>query len=298
MKEATIFNIQRFSIHDGDGIRTTIFFKSCPLRCKWCSNPESQEKNIQILYDKSKCVLCQTCVKTCPQKAISLKDDRIVVNNSLCNGCLDCVNVCPQNALTSEGEKMTVQKVKEICLKDKDFYEESNGGVTFSGGEALVQADFVKELVLELKKENINLAVETTGYINKEVFQSVIVLFDQIFFDIKHYDRDKHKEFTGVYNDLILENFKYVIDKKLNVLPRIPVIPNYNDSLKDAENFANLFLEFGIKKVQLLPFHQFGEKKYELLNRSYYYKNKKSLHPEDLIDYQNVFLDKGIDCFF
>lgn len=298
MKKGIVFNIQKFSIHDGPGIRTTVFFKGCPLQCKWCSNPESQFREVQILYDQEKCVHCQTCVNACPHQAIQSIDNKIVIDHASCVGCLHCVHSCPKEALSHEGEYKTVEDIVNICMQDKDFYEESDGGITISGGEGMSQPQFLKDLISELKNHDLHVAIETTGYIQPQIFQELAPKFDLLLFDIKHYQTDKHYEGTHVHNELIIENFKWAIKNGIEVLPRIPVIPDFNSSIEDADGISNLLLEAGANKVQLLPFHQFGEKKYELLNREYTLKNKKALHPEDLKDYQQVFLDKGIDCFF
>lgn len=298
MEKGITFNIQKFSIHDGPGIRTTVFFKGCPLRCKWCSNPESQIKNVQILHDQSKCSYCLSCVAACPNGAITHEDNKIIINEDKCVGCLTCVNSCPNRALSYEGDYQTIEEIVDICMQDIDFYEESGGGVTISGGEGMSQPEFLKKLIAELKKNSVHVAIETTGYVKKETFEALARELDLLLFDVKHYDREKHYNGTKVYNDLIVENLKWAIDNEIEVLPRIPVIPDFNDSLEDAEGLAKLLVEVGAKKVQLLPFHQFGEKKYELLNRNYKYKNKKALYPEDLEEYQKIFLDKGLNCFF
>lgn len=298
MDKGIIFNIQKFSIHDGPGIRTTVFFKGCPLKCKWCSNPESQLEDVQILYDQTKCVHCQTCVHTCPEQAIEHKNNKIIIDHKKCIGCLQCVQNCPHDALSHEGEYKSVEDIVKVCLQDKDFYEESQGGITISGGEGMSQPQFLKVLISRLKEHDLHLAIETTGYIKPQIFQELAPMFDLLLFDIKHYDTKKHYEGTHVYNELIIENFKWAINHNIDVLPRIPVIPNFNDSLEDANGISQLLIDAGAKKVQLLPFHQFGEKKYELLNREYTLKNKKALHPEYLKAYQQIFLDKGIECFF
>lgn len=298
MEKGITFNIQKFSIHDGPGIRTTVFFKGCPLRCEWCSNPESQIKNVQILHDQSKCSYCLSCVAACPNGAITHEDNKIIINEDKCVGCLTCVNSCPNRALSYEGDYQTIEEIVDICMQDIDFYEESGGGVTISGGEGMSQPEFLKKLISELKKNSVHVAIETTGYVKKEIFEELAKELDLLLFDVKHYDREKHYNGTKVYNDLIVENLKWAIDNGIEVLPRIPVIPDFNNSLEDAEGLAELLVEVGAKKVQLLPFHQFGEKKYELLNRNYKYKNKKALYPEELEEYQKIFLDKGLNCFF
>lgn len=296
MSQGIIFNIQKFSLHDGPGIRTTVFFKGCPLKCQWCANPESQLKRIQILHDQKKCVHCLSCLQACPHQAIKFISDHIQFHD--CHGCLQCLQHCPQNALSFEGEYKSVQEVVDICLQDQDFYEESHGGVTFSGGEAMSQPDFAKELVYALKKHHLHVAIETTGYAKEEIFCELAPLFDLLLFDVKHYDTQKHYEGTGVYHELIIKNLKWAIAHHIEVLVRIPVIPGFNAAIEDAYGFADLLKNLHISKVQLLPFHQFGEKKYELLHKDYAYKNKKALYPEDLKDYQQIFINKGLDCFF
>lgn len=298
MTKGLIFNIQKFSIHDGPGIRTTIFLKGCPLRCKWCANPESQSANVQILWDQKKCVQCLQCVKSCMHQAISCREGEIHIDEELCQGCLNCVSTCLQSALSNEGETKEIEEIVRIALQDKDFYEESGGGITISGGEGMSQPDFLKELVKELKKHNLHLAIETTGYIPKETFHELAPLFDLLLFDVKHYDTNRHFEGTGVHNEQIINNLKWATHQGLEILPRIPVIPGFNNSIQDAAGLASLLTEIGLKKVQLLPFHQFGERKYEMMHKEYAYKNVRALQKEDLIEYQNEFIKKGLDCFF
>ena len=317
-----IFNIQKFSIHDGPGVRTTVFLKGCPLRCKWCSNPESQLAGVQIMYHSDNCLHCLKCVHTCPEKAVTPIETtattattkytasaeataptksaagRIRIDFHKCTGCLSCVQACPGRALTNEGEYRTVDEVVEVCMQDKDFYEESGGGVTISGGEGMAQPDFTETLVLRLRENGIHTAIETTGSVSPEVFHRLAPLFDLLLFDVKHYDPDQYKIGTGVGTDLIRKNLRWACDQGLSILPRIPVIPGFNAELSDAEGIAGLLHEIGQTRVQLLPFHQMGERKYEFLNRDYEMTGVKALHPEDLTEYQKVFLNQGIDCYF
>lgn len=258
-KSGTIFNIQKFSVNDGPGIRTVVFFKGCPLRCRWCSNPESQLSIPQILWSEKQCT---------------------------------------GKALTSEGKRKTVQEVLNTVLQDRVFYEESGGGITLSGGEFLSQPAFAEELLLASKEEGLHTCCETTGYAQPEIFRHIIRYVDYILFDMKHWDEEKHIEGTGGSNKLPLANMAYAIQSKKHVLPRIPVIPGFNDSPNDAAQFSKRLLELGIKKCQLLPFHQFGENKYDLLNQEYDYKNILSLHREDLEDYLKIFHANNIEAFF
>ncbi len=300
MKEkGVVFNIQKFSIHDGPGVRTTVFLKGCPLRCRWCSNPESQLSKVQIMYHRDNCIHCRKCVHSCPENAIGLAPDgRILINFNRCTGCLACAEGCPGRALTNEGEYKTVDEVTAVCMQDKDFYDESGGGVTISGGEGMMQPDFAEALVRRLKENGIHTAIETTGCVKEEVFHRLAPLFDLLLFDVKQYDSEKHKKGTGAGNDLILKNLRWAYTQGLSILPRIPVIPGFNADLRDAEGCAELLADIGLTQVQLLPFHQMGERKYEFLNRNYELSEIKALHPEDLTEYRKVFLDHDIDCFF
>lgn len=249
-----IFNIQRFSIHDGPGIRTTIFFKGCPLLCTWCSNPESQNFSPEKIWD----------------------------------------NQTKKYIIT--GTHLTVEEVMIPILKDLDYYKESHGGITLSGGEVLSQSKFAIELLKKCKKLNIHTACETSGFSSQEIFSEFISYLDLVILDIKHYNNIKHKEGTNVDIDLILENLKYLISSKKEITIRIPIIPNFNDSLEDARNFVILFKNYNVNKIELLPFHQFGKSKYSYLDREYKFNGIKQLHENDLKDYKEIFIQNGIEC--
>lgn len=251
-----IFNIQHFSIHDGPGIRTTVFLKGCPLRCPWCSNPESQRLRPEPMIDASTKLPGIT------------------------------------------GEVKTVADIMADVMKDKDFYEESGGGITLSGGEIFAQFEFAKAILKAAKEEGLHTAIETTAFVEPEKFIDLIQYVDFIYTDLKHYNSIKHKKVVGVHNNLIIQNIHYAFEQGKTIVLRIPVIPHFNDSLMDAKEFATLFNQLDINEVQLLPFHQFGENKYKLLGRKYEMENVDALHPEDLFDYQQIFLDHDIHCYF
>lgn len=295
---AITFNIQKFSLHDGPGIRTTIFLKGCPLRCAWCANPESQKLQIEPIYDAKKCIQCQACVTSCPQNALHLEKGHIVRDLNGCTNCLACSKVCPTKAMKTEGESKAIEEIVALCLQDVDFYEQSGGGITISGGEGMMQPEVVMALAKEFKDHHIHLAIETTGFVSPSLFQQLAPLFDLLLFDVKHFDSATHQAKTGAGNARILENLKWAYDHGLTILPRIPIIPGFNDSLDDAKGVANLLNEIGLKTIQLLPFHQMGENKYALLGRDYAYHAIKPLHEEDLKDYQQVFINEGIEAFF
>lgn len=289
-----IFNIQKFSLHDGPGIRTVVFFKSCPLRCKWCSNPESQDFKLQVLYNESKCTKCLHCIQSNKAQNIVWKNNKI--NVSYYDQEEDYSKLCPNHALQVEGSYTSIGTICNEILKDKDFYDESNGGVTLSGGEVLSQAESAIQLCKELKKLHIQVAIETTGYAQKDIFQEILKHIDLLLFDVKHYDTKKHMESCGVANTLIIENMKYAIQKRVDIIARIPIIPGFNDTLEDAHNFCILLNEIGIKKVNLLPFHQMGSSKYEQLGMSYTMKDAKQLFPEDLKSYCDIMIHEGFHC--
>lgn len=296
--DGLLFNIQKFSTHDGPGIRTTVFLKGCPLRCKWCSNPESQKRIIEITYDKDRCVYCHRCIEENPDLDLKFEDGVLLIPQDLTEEDKNFTQSCRHHALITEGEKKTVEEVIETCLQDELFYEESGGGVTISGGEGMSQPDFVRELVERLKSHKIPLAIETTGAVSPEIFQDLAPRFDLLLYDLKHYDSHSHREGTGMGNEQILENLKWAIKKELPVTIRIPVIPDFNSSLEDAKAFSHLLNKLGARRVELLPFHQFGQKKYERLGRDYAYNSYKALYPEDLKEYQEIFIANGIDATF
>ncbi|MDO4356802.1 MAG: glycyl-radical enzyme activating protein [Clostridia bacterium] len=297
-ERALIFNIQKFSLHDGPGIRTTVFIKGCPLRCRWCANPESQSARMQLLYDRAKCLSCGRCASGCPARAIRLTEEGVHIDEAACIRCGSCASGCPGGALSVEGKPMAVDEVLRVCMQDQLFYEESGGGVTLSGGEPLSHPAFALSLLTALKQKGVHTAVETTGCVEPEVFDRVTAQADLLLFDVKHPDAERHRWGTGVDNRQIIANLRRAIAAGKDVLPRIPVIPGFNDGMDDARQFASLLNGVGARRAQLLPFHQFGEKKYALLGRDYDMSNVKPLHEEDLISFRQIFLDAGLDCFF
>lgn len=293
----TIFNIQKFSLHDGPGIRTVVFFKGCPLHCQWCANPESQLAKPQILWNQKKCNHCQICLTTCQQQAIQYHNNRIYIQHNLCNACTKCINTCTQDALTLQGETKTVQEVLDIVLQDRPFYEESHGGITLSGGECLIQKDFALALLQASKEEGLHTCCETTGYIDPDQFLIFLPYLDKILFDVKHWQFSAHQKGTGVSLEIPLKNLQNAIAMDCDVLVRIPVIPNFNDQMEDAKQFVQLFKTIGVKQCQLLPFHQFGESKYNQLGKDYAYHDIIAIHKEDLQEYLSIFNQNQIHAY-
>lgn len=274
-EKAYVFNIQHYSLHDGPGIRTNIFLKGCPLRCKWCSNPESQKLKPEIFYNNKKCIdknQCGYCIRNCEYNAISFdKEDKAIINREKCVNCLKCSNVCPTKAISTQGKIMTIKEILDIVEKDSVFYSRSTGGLTISGGEPLMQGDFTINLLKEAKKRRINTAMESCGYADYSILKACAENLDMILFDIKSLNDEKHKEYTGVSNELIIENFnKLCIDfPKLNKCVRTPIIPHFNDNEEDVKLIKRLLENKENVTYELLPYHKFGIGKYESLGRKY-----------------------------
>lgn len=291
-----IFNIQKFCLHDGPGIRSTVFFKGCNLRCGWCANPESQAMEAQLTLDREKCTACGRCVPACPAGARRMEDGRIAVNADACIACGACVEACPAQAIGLEGSAMTVEQVLAEVMKDKPFYDQSGGGVTFSGGEALMQMEFAGDLADALHQRGVSVALETAGAVDPDSFRAFLEKLDFVHIDLKHHDAAAHRRGTGVGNEQILENIRALRKSAKPFLVRIPVIPGFNDALEDARGFARLLRSMDIAQVQLLPFHQLGEKKYSLLGRDYAFGGVAQLHSEDLNAYIQEFSTCGIQA--
>lgn len=267
--KGTIFDFKQFSINDGPGTRTTVFFKGCPLSCLWCHNPESRSSVPQLIYYRDKCIGCQFCVKVCPVKAIEVDGLGVAVDMSSCTVCGNCVKVCPSEALEVAGISYAVEDVMDIVMKDALFYEDSGGGVTFSGGEPLQQKVFLRELLCKCQETEIHTAVDTTGFVPLEDLKYILPMTDLFLYDIKHMNSEKHKEMSGVPNELILGNLKALSEAGANISIRIPVIPGINDGdnlVETAEFVATLN---GVVSVDLLPYHNIMMGKYERLGMDY-----------------------------
>lgn len=302
MQSATVFNIQKFSLNDGPGIRTVVFLKGCPLRCAWCSNPESQQRAPQLEWKGSACVGCGSCLAAAPgAKAVDYAGKPHVDVRALRGDTPQAqaaVHACPTHALTCTGETKTVDEVLRVCMQDQPFYEDSGGGVTLSGGEALTWPDFCEELLGELRGNGIDTCIETEAHVSAEVFRRIAPLLDHLLVDLKHVDPMRLQEHTGVDGHLTLANLRWAIGQGMDVLPRTPVVPGFNDGLEDARAMARWLRGAGAERVQLLPFHNFGESKYELLDMPYTLHGVRNLHSANLKDYRQVYLDEGIEAFF
>ena len=264
MLKAPVFEIKHFAVHDGDGIRTTVFLKGCPLRCVWCHNPEGLSARPQLAYYPNKCISCGECVAVCPAQAHALVGSAHQFDRTCCTACGKCVDVCLGEALTLYGREMTSDELLPHLLEDRDFYDNSGGGVTLSGGECLTHADFCAELLRQLKAHSIRTAVDTCGDVPREAIDKVMHYTDIFLYDLKAVDEETHKKCTGHSNRRILENLRYIDAYGKDIEIRIPYVPEYNNS--EIEAIAKLLSELThVKKVRLLAYHNYAGSKYASL---------------------------------
>jgi len=282
--KAIVFNIQRHCIHDGPGIRTTVFLKGCPLRCMWCCNPESFNREIEIGFFESKCIFCGKCLEVCNKKAINpdLKNtDGYKIDSLVCNLCGDCIKTCPTGAIGFVGKEMSAEEVYEKIESDASFFRLSDGGVTFSGGEPLLQIDFLEKIIQKCYQENVSIAIETSGHVSWGNFEKIIKYVDYVLYDIKHMDSEKHKDMTGVPNDIILENAKKLSEQNVDLIIRIPLIPGCTDDEKNINNIGKFAKSLSVKEVHLMPYHRLGTDKYKFTKNTYKLINLEDMTTTD-----------------
>lgn len=262
--EELLGGIQRFSTEDGPGIRTTVFFKGCPLNCQWCHNPELISSKPDLMYSKQKCIQCEGCVNACPLHALRLQANEIEIEREVCVSCGKCVENCYTAALRFSGESKEDDELVELLAKDKGFYKETGGGVTFSGGEVTSQADYAYRILQRCNDKKIGVAIDTYGYCREEQLIKLCKSAEIILFDIKCMDDENHKQLTGVSNQLILDNLKKLCELpgiKEKIIIRLPLIHPVNDTKEDLIKVCNLLNQLGLEKVDGLPYHSLGTAK-------------------------------------
>ena len=287
--KARIIDIKHFAIHDGSGIRTTVFFKGCPLNCAWCHNPESISPEKDIWISHNSCIKCLKCLK-CPNKAIAVNDKGLItIDKDKCNFCGYCSEICPSNSISRIDKEITISETINEIQKDRIFYKTSDGGVTLSGGEPFLQKDFVLPLLKELKSKGFSTCVETSMYTDIATLKESVKFVDKFYVDIKIFDEDIHKKFTGVSNKKILENFKFLAENAKEIEVRIPLIPNITateDNLTKTAAFVK-----GINpaiSIELLNYNSFGHSKYDKLNKACICKNVKPFSDDEFLEFKKI----------
>jgi len=292
-----IFNIQRFSVHDGPGIRDVVFMKGCPLHCAWCSNPESQSTAMQLAYNKARCIGCGSCIRTCKGKGVEALgadlEKGVVINRERCTSCFDCTKACYAGAMHIYGEDVTVDEVMERTFQRNKTWR-ANGGITVSGGEVLLQADFVAELLRHNQAVGVHTAIETSLYGPWERVKQVAQYCDLVFCDMKFADSKQHQQYTGVPNELIKENLKKLRQAfpDIDIIVRTPIIPGINDDEENILAITDFLQDIPIQDYELLAFHNFGAQKYDQLGKDYGLHGLRNVKKADIEPYNNLIRQK------
>lgn len=291
-----ITNIQKYSIHDGDGIRTTVFFKGCPLKCVWCHNPETQRYERELQYDKEKCVGCGACAKACPRGAITMVENKPVLDSELCTLCGKCELYCPEGIRETVGQEYPVKALVKEIMKDRMFYEQSGGGVTLSGGEVMtMSSEYIVAIAKELKKEEISLTIDTCGYVPFERFEKILPYVDTFLYDVKVMDPKLHKKYIGVDNELILENLVKLSEAGARIYIRIPTVKEVNGNEQNMLDTIRFLKEHNITpaQVNLLTYHNTGSSKYPKLGMEYQGGDLHAPSTEEMEGFVKLFKDAG-----
>ena len=295
MTTGTLFDIRRFSIHDGPGIRTTIFLKGCPLDCWWCHNPESQARGAEVALRESRCIACGTCLEACPEGAITAVDGRILTDLALCVRCGSCTRVCPAEAREILGREASAAELVAEIERDRTFFDESGGGVTISGGEPLMQPAFLIDLLRAFKAVELHTALDTSGYAAWKTLEATADLVDLFLYDVKLLDPEKHRETTGVSNELILDNLARLSKLGKRIILRLPVIPGVNAEEGHFRRIGALARTLtGIQRLDLLPYHATGSGKYGLLRRDYRLEQTQAPDEAEMLRYTEILEETGL----
>ena len=290
-----VFDIKRYAIHDGPGIRTTVFLKGCPLRCPWCHNPEGELPEPEIIWHRNRCLpQCRNCIPVCRQTALRKKGRTITIDRAQCNLCGDCADVCPTEALEVIGGEMTVGDVMGVILKDRIFYEESGGGATFSGGEPLMQPEFLSHLLDKCHQNNILAVVDTCGYVSSKLLKRMAEKIDLFLYDVKFIDEEKHIRDTGASNRLILENLKMLSNLGKDIIIRIPLLSGVNDLPENIHRTIEFLLsQDNLREINLLPYHRGGEEKHQRLGKANPRRSFRSSSEKRMEDIKKLFEGQG-----
>ena len=302
-EKGLIFDIQGFSVHDGPGSRTTVFLSGCPLQCRWCANPEGWKVKQRLMYSRQKCRAdqegCRRCIDACSRKAIGKCDEGIAIDRALCESCEDfrCAQSCFQEALRLSGRWYHPEELMKILARDRNYW--TGGGVTFSGGEPLMQKTFILEVLKRCRAAGIHTAVETTAFVEHDFFLEAMSYIDFAFIDIKHMDETMHRAETGVSNQLILSNIKALAQSQWRgrFILRIPVIKGYNDSKDNIQKAIDFMEETRLQEINLLPFHRMGDSKWSQLGERYDYRDAEVPSDEELQEMQKLFSQRGLSCY-
>lgn len=291
-----IFDIQRFTLHDGPGIRTTVFLKGCPLKCLWCHNPESINPKPELFFFPERCVRCGSCVEVCPNQAVSITEGIRVFSSQNCTLCGKCTLTCSKRALSLAGYEISSDEVIHILKKDLPFYKKSNGGITLSGGEPLLQQKFVLDILKQAKALGIHTCIDTTAYRKWEHIQEVVPYIDLFLVDLKSMDTSNHRELTGVGNGIILENIKQLVENDARIIFRVPVIPGVNDDIANFTLMVSFLksLHSTIEGIELLPFNVMARSKYQRFGKPYLYTNLKTQTPEKMNEIAKIFAEADL----
>lgn len=264
-----VFNIQRYSLHDGPGIRTTVFLSGCGLACAWCSNPESKSLRGRLMHNEKRCLRCGRCVAACLEGAITMIADEPRIDRERCTLCGECANTCAPHALHLSATEMSVSDVMAVVEADRPFYRRSGGGVTLSGGEPLLQPDFAREILTSARSAGINTALETAGLVAWPALEAVLPLVDYLLYDVKHLDVEAHRRGTGASNAVILDNLVKAAPLARSLIVRVPIVPGFNACNSDVRSIALFARDLHADEVHLLPYHRLGQAKYGQLDQEY-----------------------------
>jgi pyruvate formate lyase activating enzyme len=295
IQKGFVFDVKRYATDDGPGIRSTVFFKGCLLRCSWCHNPESQNLKPELMYKRTRCKGSAECIKSCPKNAISKSAQYVSINRKLCNSCGKCALACPSDALVLVGRATRADDILKEIEKDVTFYDESGGGATFSGGEPLMQPDFLEALLEGCKERNINTALDTCGYASWETLDRIKDKVDLFLYDIKSMDDRTHEKYTGVSNKLIIQNFKRLAKNGSSISVRFPVIPGINDDAENVTRTGEFALSQSVKQICLLPYHRAGIEKYRSLEKTYKLEDIQSPSDEKMQMIKEKLITLGLE---